>query len=117
MYCSIYNHFIVPSIREVVEGKAIITRNPCLHPADIRIVTCVGKKEIAERFAKAGKKNKFELLWNVVIMPLKGKYPLTSQISGSDLDGDNFFICWDDRLIPEKAHPPVLIDQPTTAKK
>jgi RNA-dependent RNA polymerase len=46
-------------------------------------------------------KNKFEELWNVVIMPMKGKYPLTSQISGSDLDGDNFFISWDSRLIPK----------------
>lgn len=52
-----------------------------------------------------------------MIMPLKGKYPLTSQISGSDLDGDNFFICWDDRLIPDKAHPPVLIDQPSSSAK
>lgn len=48
-------------------------------------------------------------------MPRKGKYPLTSQISGSDLDGDNFFISWDDRLIPTKAHDAVLIDHPTTA--
>lgn len=75
---------------------AIITRNPCLDPADIRIVQCVGEKEIKERLEKAGKKlNKFEKMQNVVIMPMKGKTPLTSQISGSDLDGDNFFICWD----------------------
>lgn len=44
-------------------------------------------------------------------MPIKGKYPLTSQISGSDLDGDNFFICWDDRLIPADTYPPVILDQ------
>ena len=49
-------------------------------------------------------------------MPIKGKYPLTSQISGSDLDGDNFFVCWDDRLIPKIAHQAVLIDQ-TSPKK
>ncbi len=51
-------------------------------------------------------------------MPIKGKYPLTSQISGSDLDGDNFFICWDDRLIPKIVHPPVIIDElPKAGKK
>jgi hypothetical protein len=49
-------------------------------------------------------------------MPIKGKYPLTSQISGSDLDGDNFFVCWDDRLIPKTVHQAVLIDQPTNNK-
>ena len=50
-------------------------------------------------------------------MPIKGKYPLTSQISGSDLDGDNFFVCWDDRLIPKAAHQAVLIDQPSSPNK
>jgi RNA-dependent RNA polymerase len=50
-------------------------------------------------------------------MPIKGRYPLTSQISGSDLDGDNFFICWDDRLIPEEMHPPNIIDQPVSNVK
>lgn len=42
---------------------------------------------------------------------MKGKYPLTSQISGSDLDGDNFFICWDKRLIPKTVLDPHLIDE------
>lgn len=41
---------------------------------------------------------------------MKGKFPLTAQISGSDLDGDNFFVCWDDRLIPKSVSPPNLID-------
>jgi RNA-dependent RNA polymerase len=43
-------------------------------------------------------------------MPAKGKLPLTAQISGSDLDGDNFFISWDNRLIPKQADPPNPID-------
>lgn len=41
---------------------------------------------------------------------MDGKFPLTAQISGSDLDGDNFFICWDDRLIPNKVYDANLID-------
>lgn len=44
---------------------------------------------------------------------MQGRYPLTSQISGSDLDGDNFFVCWDVRLIPKKTHPINLIDEAT----
>ena len=42
---------------------------------------------------------------------MDGRFPLTAQISGSDLDGDNFFICWDDRLIPKKAADANLIDE------
>jgi len=39
----------------VINSKAIITRNPCLDPADIRIVRCIGEVEIQERFEKLGK--------------------------------------------------------------
>ena len=104
-------HALEP-IRKVVEGTAIITRNPCLHPADIRIVTCVNSSEAKKRFEKINiNENRFEKFVNCVIFPMKGKFPLTAQISGSDLDGDNFFVCWDPRLIPEKAQPINLIDE------
>ena len=39
-----------------------------------------------------------------------GKIPLTAQISGSDLDGDTFFITWDPRLVPKKTRPPFIVD-------
>jgi len=51
-----------------------------------------------------------------VIFPQKGKVPLTAQISGSDLDGDNFFICWDQTLVPKKTDVRKIktIDNPNT---
>lgn len=39
-----------------------------------------------------------------------GSIPLTAQISGSDLDGDTFFITWDERLIPSKHRDPYIVD-------
>ncbi len=50
-------------------------------------------------------------------MPIKGKIPLTAQISGSDLDGDNFFVCWDERLIPTQVCKASLIDDPIANNK
>jgi hypothetical protein len=63
--------------------------------------------------------NKFEKFLNCIIFPKKGKIPLTSQISGSDLDGDNFFICWDQRLVPKDTEIRKIktIDAPTTDNK
>ncbi len=57
-------------------------------------------------------KNKFQKLVNCVILPQKGRIPLTAQISGSDLDGDNFFVCWDQNLIPEETRSIKTIDSP-----
>lgn len=56
---------------------------------------------------------------NCVVFPIKGAIPLTAQISGSDLDGDNFFISWEESLIPQegkivKANP---IDAPGNKTK
>lgn len=92
----------------------IITRNPCLHPADMRKMRCVGGKEIGERFGERGKENIFEEFVNCIIFPKQGDIPVTAQISGSDLDGDNFFIAWEPALIPKSHDEIYLIDAPIT---
>lgn len=61
-------------------------------------------------------KNRFHKFINCVIFPQKGKVPLTAQISGSDLDGDNFFICWDPILIPKEVRVYRTIDNPNENK-
>ena len=40
------------------------------------------------------------------MFPQKGDLPVTAQISGSDLDGDLYFISWEDRLLPPNIIPP-----------
>lgn len=114
MYCTIEDDIDLAPVKEYVEGPVIITRNPCLHPADIRKMTCVGPRTIEERFEVMRKDNIFQNYINCVIFPKKGDYPVTSQISGSDLDGDNFFICWDPELIPKHHEDIYVIDAPTT---
>jgi RNA-dependent RNA polymerase len=82
--------------RQNISGKVMVTRNPCMHPADIRTAICIDKDEARRRFELKHKQNNyFEELVNCVIFSKKEKIPLTAQISGSDLDGDIFFISWD----------------------
>ena len=74
IYCSVYDQFSLNPQREVVEGEAMITRNPCLDPADIRKVTCVSRREIQMRFEKKKiRPDKFDKFINTVIFPMKGK--------------------------------------------
>lgn len=43
---------------------------------------------------------------DVIVFPMKGPRPHPNEISGSDLDGDQYWVYWGDRLtIKEQAEP------------
>ncbi|KAK9070723.1 hypothetical protein SSX86_011125 [Deinandra increscens subsp. villosa] len=71
----------------VIEGDVVIAKNPCLHPGDIRVLKAVNVPGL-------------EHLFDCLIFPQKGDRPHTDEASGSDLDGDLYFVTWDENLIP-----------------
>ncbi|ORD99367.1 RDR1 [Hepatospora eriocheir] len=77
----------------VAEGIAILAKNPCVHPGDIRVVKCVDRKELY-------------YLKEVVVFSQKGDRPLFNQASGSDLDGDIYSVSWNKDLIPNHIFKP-----------
>ena len=77
-----YGTYVVPI------GTAIIAKNPCNHPGDIRIVKLVDRKEL-------------HYLKDVIVFSQRGDRPLFNQCSGSDLDGDIYMISWNKDLIPK----------------
>ncbi|QDS67978.1 hypothetical protein FKW77_009170 [Venturia effusa] len=82
-------------IYEPIEGICILARNPSLHPGDIRVVRAVDKQELHH-------------LRNAVVLPQTGDRDLGNMCSGGDLDGDDYWIIWDQDLIPppeEWNHP------------
>lgn len=81
-----------------VSGPVVVTRNPCLHPGDVRILNAVGAEEIKLRF---NSKNPFEEFYHSIVFPQVGE-AIPCKIAGGDLDGDIFFVSWDKRLIPKE---------------
>lgn len=71
----------------VIEGICILARNPSLHPGDIRVVKAVDCIKLRH-------------ICDVVLMPQNGDRDLPSMCSGGDLDGDDYIVIWDERLIP-----------------
>ncbi|KAJ0561145.1 putative RNA-directed RNA polymerase [Helianthus annuus] len=80
----------------VIEGTVIIAKNPCLHPGDVRVLKAVNVPGL-------------EHLFDCLIFPQKGDRPHTDEASGSDLDGDLYFVTWDENLIPpsKRSWPPM----------
>ncbi|XP_028778416.1 RNA-dependent RNA polymerase 6-like [Neltuma alba] len=72
---------------QVVKGLVVIAKNPCLHPGDVRILEAVDAPGLHH-------------LHDCLVFPQKGDRPHTNEASGSDLDGDLYFVTWDENLIP-----------------
>ncbi|XP_042519740.1 RNA-dependent RNA polymerase 6-like [Macadamia integrifolia] len=84
---------------EVIKGIVAIAKNPCLHPGDIRILEAVDVPDL-------------DHLVDCLVFPQKGERPHTNEASGSDLDGDQYFVTWEETLIPpsKKSWPPMDYD-------
>ncbi|XP_071690797.1 RNA-dependent RNA polymerase 6-like [Rutidosis leptorrhynchoides] len=80
----------------VITGHVVVAKNPCLHPGDIRILEAVNVPGL-------------EHLFDCLIFPQKGDRPHTNEASGSDLDGDLYFVTWDENLVPpsKRSWPPM----------
>ncbi|KAG0556960.1 hypothetical protein KC19_11G091000 [Ceratodon purpureus] len=72
---------------QVITGKVIMAKNPCLHPGDIRILEAVDVPQLHS-------------MVDCLVVPQNGDRPHPNEASGSDLDGDVYFTCWDSNLIP-----------------
>ncbi|XVE97429.1 hypothetical protein REPUB_Repub03eG0018700 [Reevesia pubescens] len=90
---------------EVIKGLVVIAKNPCLHPGDIRILEAVDAPGLHH-------------LHDCLVFPQKGERPHTNEASGSDLDGDLYFVSWEELLIPpsKKSWPPMQYEPGEASK-
>ncbi|TPX13968.1 uncharacterized protein E0L32_005668 [Thyridium curvatum] len=86
----------------VINGLCVLGRNPSLHPGDIRVVEAVDVPELRH-------------LRDVVVLPSQGDRDVAGMCSGGDLDGDDYFVFWDEELIPPQTewnYPPMNYTAP-----
>jgi hypothetical protein len=97
--------FVRPIIRgkpHTLSGLVSVSKNPCYLLGDVRVLTAVDDDRTLG----------LEHLVDCIVFPVRGKQPHSSEIAGSDLDGDMYFVCWDkDLIVP---HLEVPYDYPST---
>ena len=67
--------------------RVTVGKNPCYLLGDVRVLIAVDHPELNH-------------LVDCMVFPVKGKSPHSAEIAGSDLDGDQYFVCWDRDLVP-----------------
>ncbi|KAL8518485.1 hypothetical protein ACS0TY_009748 [Phlomoides rotata] len=91
------DHYASTHCNYVIRGKVTVAKNPCLHPGDVRALKAVDVPKLHH-------------MVDCVVFPQKGTRPHPNECSGSDLDGDIYFVCWDQDLIPTRQYPPMNYD-------
>ena len=77
------------------DGRVAITRSPARHPGDVQLVRAVDVPDDSP----------LNDLHNCVVFSSKGTRDLPSQLSGGDLDGDQFQIIFAAGLLPTQTYP------------
>ena len=76
--------------RVLIQNRVVVSRSPAMHPGDVQIVNAVDVHS----------KSPLKRLSNVIVFSQHGARDLPSQLSGGDLDGDQYHVIYDRRLVP-----------------
>jgi RNA-dependent RNA polymerase len=106
-YGEAYLHIKRDNLDLILDRPCSIAKCPCLHPGDIRVLQFKKYNKNDEKTKKYEVFNRYE---NVLIFPSKGERPHPNESSGSDLDGDDYFVFYDLDLVPEKMEKPMNYD-------
>ncbi|CAK9215440.1 unnamed protein product [Sphagnum jensenii] len=99
-------------LARVVTGPVVVAKNPCVHPGDVRVLMAVDEPSLHH-------------MVNCLMFPQNGDRPHPNECSGSDLDGDLYFVSWDEYLIPPETDAPMdytpapeeQLDHPVTVEE
>jgi len=90
--------------QNMITGRnLIVTRCPALHPGDVQVVNAV-KVPVGSPLWK---------VHNCIFFSQKGSRDLPSMLSGGDLDGDQYYITWDEDMKPKCSYTPADYPRPT----
>ncbi|CAF3987268.1 unnamed protein product [Rotaria sordida] len=77
-------------------GTVLVTKNPCLHPGDIRKLKAVYVPKLQS------------CIRDCIVFSTNGYRPSFNEMAGADLDGDQYWVYWGDEFYIEEVVKPLL---------
>lgn len=108
-YGQCFVRITVSGVPKTIHGKVVVCKSPSYLLGDVRVLDAVDVVDIAD-----GAESLKDLV-DYIIYPTQGVRPHPEEIAGSDLDGDMYFVCWDEASIPSKSRMPY--GYPTASEK
>ncbi|XP_042910269.1 uncharacterized protein [Parasteatoda tepidariorum] len=88
----------------VLTETIVVTKNPCMHPGDVRKLEAVDVPELRH-------------IKDCIVFPAHGPRPHPDEMAGSDLDGDEYVIIWHPDLIFQRDNCKPMNYPPNEEKK
>ncbi|UJR24243.1 hypothetical protein I4U23_027210 [Adineta vaga] len=86
---------LIDNVYIIVTGEVLVAKMPCLYPGDFRKLTAVNVPKLQS------------CMRDCIVFPSKGFRSHPSEMSGSDLDGDKYWVYWGKELKIHKMDEPL----------
>jgi hypothetical protein len=106
------DHILIPGMGNSQPAQLFVTRSPCLQHENARLLKTVNRKPAAMSQEHWHELESLPFGTIIFSNPREGCMSMSERIARGDLDGDLYFICWDEVILSQMTDVDEMFDKP-----